>query len=1494
MNEKFSTPKLFAAKLRTATIATALTVANISPVHADDTEVFFGQLDRTQNNQPNVMFVLDTSGSMGKKDGQTLSRLDRMKNAMRQILNQSSNINVGLMRFNGGGSGGAVIYPITPIDDKVCATNDCGELSLNIAIASANDDIEEHTDGRMDFDGNVLSLDPNSVAGAEKKIGLRFTDVNIPQGARITQASITVTAQSGDGSSGGDFITIRAEQSKDSAPYTTANSDASSRSHGTLTTWTPGRWGAGNEYKTSDLTTQVQEIVNRGDWCGGNALSFLLTGAASRDIVSYNSEDPRFVQGQPPILNVTYDTTSIPTGGGCASKFITAQVTNGNDDAEQHPNDNAFTTSPDLELFGDNKDKGSLISQYIGVRFNNIQIPKNAKILDARIEFSMRKDSFGNNAAWIIGEASDNPRQFSNKYNNISNRPLTSQRVHWGSLPARVRGEKLITEDLSNIVTGLTTRNGWKPGNSMAFLMYPSSSTGKHPTESYNGNPANAPKLRIKYQSTVQPSTEEPSFLIARDHLLNELDSMRQWGGTPLVGAYHESVQYFLGGDVDYGTQRGVSKPNRKNRVSHPLSYTGGTVYRESGCTDGDIENEACISETILGNARYISPMESSCQTNHIVLLSDGEASGSAGSANQTIKRVENTIGSVCSRVASNLNESCGLELAEWLAKTDLSATHQNVQNIKTYTIGFNVDLPFLEDIASKGKGQYFRADSSADLVASFEDILEDVYSIDTSFVAPGATVNQFNRLTHRNDIYFAVFKPEETPTWSGNLKKYEVGLTADGNPTVFDFSTPRKQAVDPDTGFFASNASSGWSTHTDGSSVASGGAAEQLTFRSESGTGADGRRLYTVLTDSATFPVSLKDEGDWLHELNTELQNHHLDLNGLEGNVNGIAINRNNLLRWARGVDVKDRNDNGDVSELRGHMGDPMHSRPVIVNYAKNESESFTTIFVGTNEGVLHGFDSATGEELFGFMPEALLPNIRENFINTSSIIHPYGLDGPISTWTIDSNNNVVVDPDETAMLYVGMRRGGSNYYAFDIADRRNPKLKWIIKGGPQGDAGFSQLGQTWSTMEPTKIRINGQMKNVLIFGGGYDTGNDVDRTIGAVPKVADTIGRAIFIVDADTGELLYQLGHTSDTGADQTFRDMNFAFAAGIRVTDFDGNGFADTMFASDMGGQVWRFDFDLYHDSGPLFHNSGYGVIAKLGNLGTSSLSNSRRFFDEPDVALIRENGQRYISISVGSGWRSHPLNTDVQDRIYSLRSYDIFTLPEGYGRKTSTGGYTPVTEHDLTDVTNDLHPNVSPHGWMMRFDEPGEKVSGQVQTANGSLIFTTYKPEANVAACSTALGSGAAWAVRVSDGRPALDLNEDGVFELTDRFQNLTQSGLPPEASILILEGEVVESSNSPDTDSETETNSDDGGSSEHTPETESIASTEIKPAVFVAGESIFEDLFEDSLTRREFWIDAGMTSAGAARASIDPEAGPTATGSDQPSASSSTTSAENHP
>ena len=73
----------------------ALLLTLVTGAYADDTEIFFSQ----NGDATNVLFILDTSGSMSSRDGGTSTRLERMQDALNQLLDKISGINVGVMSY---------------------------------------------------------------------------------------------------------------------------------------------------------------------------------------------------------------------------------------------------------------------------------------------------------------------------------------------------------------------------------------------------------------------------------------------------------------------------------------------------------------------------------------------------------------------------------------------------------------------------------------------------------------------------------------------------------------------------------------------------------------------------------------------------------------------------------------------------------------------------------------------------------------------------------------------------------------------------------------------------------------------------------------------------------------------------------------------------------------------------------------------------------------------------------------------------------------------------------------------------------------------------------------------------------------------------------------------------------------------------------------------------------------------------------------------------
>lgn len=1216
--------------------------------------------------------------------------------------------------------------------------------------------------------------EPAEVDGADddatQTTAIRFSHVHIPPGAEIKSARIVFTSA----------VANDEETTLDIAGEKIANSDSLSGQLNSIgerdrtsaqETWTVDPWlTVGSEYNTPDLSRLVQEITDQPDWCGGNNMTFFLAGTGKREAVSTDTNPIKA-----PTLEITYAPDSVPTGAYCSNSSISALTGDMRNDAVQSLSTGLVSIDGN-SLDTDSLANGTGDSQSIGLRFVDVNIPANARIVSATIKLTTNRDITSDMQFGIGIEQADSAQAFASIDNDIGGRSWSAD-IAWNNNVHVAADEASYTSDLKTLVEQAVNRVGWSRGNAMAFRLTPNQPGSSRSFASFDASEAKAAQLIIYFES----ERDSPGTRF-RDNLIRHVDELVPQGGTPITSSLYEAARYFRGESVDYGTYRGAQAWNdRYHRVSHPFSYTGGELSRPAGCSDANLDSENCIMEVInniSSSATYQSPIESQCQTNHIVLLSDGVAT-----SNTATGRIQALTGQGCDATYGT-SEECGRELAQWLYANDHAGSLAGVQNLTTHTIAFNLqeqDRGFLSDLATLGGGGAYSADSASSLLTAFQNIFLNVSKTDTSFVAPSVTLAQQNRMKNGEDLFFAMFKPESTARWDGNLKKYKLKGGEGTEAVIVDQSL--EAAVEELTGNFKSGARSFWSNSTDGSSVLLGGASSRM--KADEGTHLD-RRVYTYTgtsrdlthADNALLPGNSRVDPDWF---------------SLPPNLESDAAYYEDLVNWTHGKDISDIDGDGNTEETRGQMGDPLHAQPVLINYASGGG-SQSIVFVATNEGYLHAIDGDTGDEKFAFVPKELLKNMYKLQANEPTLRRPYGLDGGMTTWVDDTNNNGIVDSGEKAYLYIAMRRGGSQYYALDVSDINNPRYLWSIQGRTNtldtdlstGDGDYVELGDTWSRPIRSRVRDGSTVVDVLIFGGGYDANQDPTVSSGTEEfvetRTTDGVGRAVFIVNARTGAKLWQTNRAGE------FSGMDYSIPSDVRVIDIDFDGLADQLYVGDMGGQIWRIDINNDENlTDSLDQRIDGGRIAELAG---DDPEEARRFYYPPDVSIISIDGRQQLAIAIGSGWRAHPLDTDIQDRFYGLR------LPNVYGKPIDSFGLTVYssishTSSGLFDVSDDIDASLplDAKGWFIDLEGAGEKVLSSSVTADHKVLFTSYLPEAQSTVCSAAEGSGNIYALSIFNGSPVLDLDDSGNkndLDKSDRSETLGHAGIPPPTSVLFPE------------------------------------------------------------------------------------------------------------
>ncbi len=859
----------------------------------------------------------------------------------------------------------------------------------------------------------------------------------------------------------------------------------------------------------------------------------------------------------------------------------------------------------------------------------------------------------------------------------------------------------------------------------------------------------------------------------------------------------------FVIGSNGYTTTIKDMKPSTGNKAKlilamKELTASGGTplaetLYEAMRYFKGEpkyFENSPFTTAT---STPYTSPITASCQKNVIILISDGMSTvddnsvlttfcGNAGycdpDANDPAGDPEKTYSSDGTDYLD--------DIAYYLQNHDMASSIAGDQKVTVHTIGFGFDqaaidagaIKLLEETAENGGGKFAKADNLTDLYDALNNFFGELLQKDTSFVAPVVPKSPQNRTYSGQRLYFGLFKPMADTDWRGNIKKYGIA----GNGDIVDKNGAAallsSGAINPD-------ATSFWSATKDGEKVDEGGVGRLLQERDP-----DTRKIYANIDDA---------KPDLTHNKNAfTIGNPHLTAGELGVST---ATDRDKIISYVRGKDVYDDSKDGSKTDNRPWtLGDVLHSGPQVVTYdALNVSTTETTcpadnqwntpstsynrsvVFAGANDGMLHAFRDCDGQELWGFIPDDLLPDLKK----LHDTPHNYFVDAPPVVFYFDKDDDGNIEPaggDKVALIF-GTRRGegmdrllpsGSrgSYYALDVTNPASPQLLWKVNNTL---GGFEEMGETWSQPTLVKMKVNqsGVPTPLVVawIGAGYD--NNEDRRYGktqnfpALTDSSDTSaptsdsgdetssgsagqhnpkGRGVYALkvahfDGSGNAVLATSptkiwGYTYATGGSRTV-DNNpvFSIPSDVSALDFDYDGYVDRLYVGDTGGNMWRADVGQKNPAAWTFER----IFAANDVSGSDK---GRKIFYRPSVTLERD---RTATVYFGTGDRAHPLNRAMTERIYAVK--DPAQL-DGIA----------LSEDDLVDMTKNLlqEDSISAadlaalgaantaegvdkilealkngDGWFIKLDQnPGEKVLAAPLVFDKVAYVTTFTPEALV--------------------------------------------------------------------------------------------------------------------------------------------------------------------
>jgi type IV pilus assembly protein PilY1 len=750
-------------------------------------------------------------------------------------------------------------------------------------------------------------------------------------------------------------------------------------------------------------------------------------------------------------------------------------------------------------------------------------------------------------------------------------------------------------------------------------------------------------------------------------------------------GYWNESSPggYQLDGTTAIGNQDGsLVRPqldgnNTSNTLADVAAYYYNTDLRTAPCTGSPVP-PAVVGNDVCANNVPVSGLDAAAHQ-HMTTFTVGLGASGLMQYTPGYASSSNSDGDYFN-IKNGTSANPGAGICSWQTT--------GVCNWPTPVSNTQSTIDDLWHTAVNGYGTYFSAGNPALLSSGLSSALAGVSA--RSGASAAATTSNPNIATGDNFVFSSTFT---SVNWDGELVRQQLNLDTGAISTSVDWSA--QAALDANT---------------------------SRTIYTYDPTAGNKLRLFTWSTLGA--------DQSWFNSAAiTSLSQFCSSGVTCLGATEKAAAAGENLVNFVRG----ERNNEGSSTDIskyyraRSHvLGDIVSAEAVYVKtplfsytdagYGGYKSANATRqgmVYVAANDGMLHAFNASTGAEEWAYIPNSVLPNLYKLADKNYATQHQYFVDGtPVQA-------DVYFGGAWHTILVGGLAGGGRGYYALDVTNPAAPVALWEFTYDTSKGAGYTtdaNLGYAFGKPEVTQLK-DGTW--VVLITSGYN-------------NVSPGDGKGyLYVLNAQTGSKISTL--STNTGSTGTPSGL-----AQIRtwVDHPDSSNIALRVYGGDLLGNLWRFDID--NNVAPAGNES-----TLLATLKSSSLA-SQPITSKPELGLVNS----YPVVYVGTG--RYLGVTDLTDAsAQSIYAVHDKLLPTGVGNPRTEGTFIKQTLTAATcpagsaaticsagqavrTSTNLSVDFASNSGWYVDLLDSGERITNDPQLALGTIIFTANVP--NVSACT----------------------------------------------------------------------------------------------------------------------------------------------------------------